>query len=283
MDDPTTSEPATNPTRFRRWADLCTTDFAGLNPERTVAILPLGATEQHGPHLPLSVDTDLLEGILLETGQHLSPDLPVYLLPSLAVGYSPEHQAFAGTLTLRPETTLQLWSDIAESVARAGVRKLVLFNTHGGHTGMMDVVGRQLRSRFGLMVYSVSWFNLPLLDDVGADLNTQISAQEHRFGIHGGQVETSMMLALRPDRVRLTRAEQFHSTSEARAAQYPVLGNGRSAKLSWMAQDYHPGGAVGNAALANQQLGQQLISAAGRAFASLLSEVVALPLSTLRD
>jgi creatinine amidohydrolase len=123
-----------------------------------VAILPLGATEQHGPHLPLSVDTDLLEGILLETGQHLSPDLPVYLLPSLAVGYSPEHQAFAGTLTLRPETTLQLWSDIAESVARAGVRKLVLFNTHGGHTGMMDVVGRQLRSRFGLMVYSVSWF-----------------------------------------------------------------------------------------------------------------------------
>ncbi len=283
MDEPSRPSLVATSPQFRRWADLCTTDFSQLNPERTVAVLPLGATEQHGPHLPLSVDSDLLEGILAETGRHLPADLPAYLLPSQVVGYSPEHQAFAGTLSLRPETVIQLWTDIAESVARAGLRKMVLFNTHGGHVGMMDVVGRQWRTRFGLLVYSVNWFNLPLLDEHGADLNALIPAAEHRFGVHGGQVETSMMLALRPDRVSLDKAEHFRSSSEVRAAQYPVLGNGRSAKLSWMVQDYHPSGAVGNAAAANARLGQQLVQAAGRSFARLLGEVVDLPLGTLRS
>ncbi len=283
MDDLPRSSPAANTPQLRRWADLCTTDFAQLNPERAVAVLPLGATEQHGPHLPLSVDSDLLEGILAETGQHLASDFPAYLLPLQAVGYSPEHQGFAGTLSLRPETVIQLWTDIAESVARAGVRKMVLFNTHGGHVGMMDVVGRQWRSRFGLMVYSVNWFNLPLFDDQGVDLNTRIPADEQRFGVHGGQVETSMMLALRPDRVSLAHAEHFRSSSELRAARYPILGNGRSAKLSWLVQDYHPSGAVGNAAAAQSQLGRQLVQAAGRSFAQLLTELVAMPLSTVQN
>lgn len=264
-----------------RWGDLCTTDFAALDPERTVAVLPVAATEQHGPHLPLSVDTDLVEGVLAAAGPHLGEGWPVYVLPTQAVGLSPEHERFAGTLTLRADTILQLWFDIGACVARAGVRKLLIFNSHGGHTGLMDVVGRELRARHDLLVYSASWFNLPLLDEQGQDLNERIAPQEHRFGIHAGLVETSMMLALRPNTVRLAQARDFPSTSQVRAQHWPILGNGRSAKLAWQMQDYHPAGAAGNAAAADAQLGAALVQAAGRSLAALLLELSQLPLATL--
>lgn len=267
----------------RRWADLCTTDFSDLDPERTMAILPLGATEQHGPHLPLSVDTDLVEGIAAACATHLPAACPAYWLPTQAIGFSPEHQRFPGTLTLKAETIVQLWLDIGASVARAGVRKLLFFNAHGGHTGMMDVVARELRTRLDLLVYSVSWFNLPLLDAAGHDLNAGLTATEQRFGIHAGQVETSMMLALRPAVVRMAYARDFPSTSQQRAQNYPILGNGRSAKLAWHMQDYHPQGAVGNAAAASADTGAQFIDAAARALVQLLQEFSALPLSTLVD
>ena len=268
---------------LRRWADLCTTDFSRLDPERTVAVLPVAAIEQHGPHLPLSVDADLVEGILTAAGPHLTAACPAYVLPTQSIGLSPEHQRFSGTLTLRPETVLRLWTDIGESVARAGVRKLLIFNSHGGHAGIMDLVARDLRTRLDMLVYSASWFNLPLLDEQGHDLNTRFSAAEHRFGIHAGQVETSMMLALKPELVRMHRARDFPSTSQQRAAQYPILGNGRSAKLAWQMQDYHPQGAVGNAALADAATGRALVEAAGRSLAQLLQELSELPLSTLVD
>ncbi|NIC43018.1 creatininase family protein [Aquabacterium sp. A08] len=271
------------PGRLPRWGDLCTTDFAGLDPARTVAVLPLAATEQHGPHLPLSVDADLLDGVLDAAAPHLPDDCPVWVLPPQVVGLSPEHQRFPGTLTLGLDTLVHLWCDLGASVARAGVRKLLLFNSHGGHTGAMDVVGRELRSRHDLLVYSSSWFNLPLLDEHGQDLNARISADEHRFGIHGGQVETAMMLALHPERVRMDRARDFASTSRDRSRRYPVLGNGRSAKLAWQTQDYNAQGAVGNAAAADATLGRALVDAAGRSLAQLLQEFSQLPLSTLVD
>lgn len=266
---------------LRRWADLCTTDFAAFDPERAVAVWPLGATEQHGPHLPLDVDSAIVDGVLTQAGLHVSPDLPVYVLPTLALGLSPEHQAFAGTLTLRAETVLALWLDVGASVARAGVRKLLLFNGHGGHTGMMDVVARELRTRHGLLVYSCSWFNLPLHDETGQDLNRCFSGAEHRFGIHAGQIETSLMMALRPDAVRTGHAQDFASTSAQRAQRYPILGNGRTAKLAWQIQDYHPQGAVGNAAAADAALGSALLRAAGRSLAQMLQELSDLPLATL--
>ena len=270
----------TFPSRF--WADLATTDFAALDRARAIAVLPVAATEQHGPHLPLSVDTDLVDGVVRASLPHLSTDLPALFLPTQAVGYSPEHTAFAGTLTLKAETLIRLWTDIAESVAAAGVKKLVLFNSHGGQVSLLDVVARDLRARLGMLVYSVSWFNLPLPDETGADVNALFSAAEHRFGVHAGDVETSMMLALRPDRVRMDQAQNFHSTSQDRAAKFPVLGNGKSAKLAWQMQDYNPHGAAGNAAAATADKGQALVQAAGRALAQLLAEVDRLPADTLR-
>ena len=271
----------TLPSRF--WADLCTRDFAQLDPARTIAVLPVAATEQHGPHLPLSVDSVLADGIVAASLPHLAPELSVLFLPTQAVGLSPEHARFTGTLTLRAETVLRLWTEIGESVAAAGVRKLLLFNSHGGQVSVMDLVARDLRARLNVLVYSCSWFNLPLHDAQGQDLNALFSAEEHRFGIHGGEIETSMMLALAPQRVQMDQARHFASTAQARAQQFPILGNGRSAKLGWQTQDYQPAGAIGNAAAATAAKGEALVQAAGRALAQLLAELDQLPLSTLVD
>jgi creatinine amidohydrolase len=261
----------------RFWAELSTADFASLDPAATVAVLPVGATEQHGPHLPLSVDQTLADGMVAAALPQLPAGLPVLVLPTQQVGYSPEHADFAGTLTLSAQTVIATWVELGECVARAGVKKLLLFNTHGGQVSLADIVARELRTRCGLIVYACSWWNLPLGDAVTG----LFSAQEHRFGVHGGEIETSLMLALRPQAVRMAQARNFASTSQQRAAHYPILGDGKSAKLGWSMQDYNPDGAAGNAAAATAEKGQAVLQATGQALARLLQEISALPLDTV--
>lgn len=263
------------PSRF--WSQLTTTDFAALDAARTVAVLPVGATEQHGPHLPLSVDQSLVDGIVARALPLLPADAPVLVLPTQAVGYSPEHADFAGTLTLPVETVIATWIALGECVARAGVRKLLLFNAHGGQVSLLDIVARELRVRCGLIVYGCSWWNLPL----GEDVTGQFSADEHRFGVHAGEIETSLMLALASDTVRMGEARDFASSSRERAAKYAVLGNGRSAKLGWAMRDYNSQGAAGNAAAATAAKGEAVLQAAARELARLLGEMADLPLSTV--
>jgi creatinine amidohydrolase len=263
----------------RFWADLTTRDFAQFDPARTVAVLPLGATEQHGPHLPLGVDQVLVDGIVAAVLPQLAPELPVLFLPTQAVGYSPEHARFDGTLTAGASTLIALWTDLGESVARAGVRKLLLFNAHGGQVSLMDIVARELRARCKLIVYSSSWWNLPLGDGVTG----LFTPEEHRFGVHAGEIETSMMLTLAPGRVRMAQASDFKSTSQQRAQRHPILGNGRSAKLGWEMQDYNPMGAAGNAAAATPEKGRALVEAAATQLAAMLQELSDLPLSTVVD
>jgi creatinine amidohydrolase len=271
----------------RFWADLSARDFAALQTSgdaaRTIAVLPVAATEQHGPHLPLSVDTVLVDGVIAAALPHLAADLKVLILPTQMVGLSPEHARFAGTLTLSNETVIRLWTEIAQSVAAAGIHKLVLINAHGGNVSVMDLVARDLRARLDMLVYSVSWFNLPLIDPQGQgqDQNALFTPEEQRFGIHGGDVETSMMLALDPAHVDMSQARDFASTAQTRSQQFPILGNGKSAKLAWQTQDYNPAGAVGNAANATAAKGVALVDAAGRALAQLLAEVHHLPADTL--
>ena len=261
----------------RFWSQLTTRDFAALDAAATVAVLPLGATEQHGPHLPLGVDTVLADGIVAASLPLLPAGLPVLFLPTQQIGLSPEHARFAGTLTLSAETVIRMWKEIGAGVARAGVKKLVLFNAHGGHVGAMDIVARELRAAHGLIVYSVSWFNLPL-----GDAGAQFGAGEHRFGVHAGEIETSMMLALAPQQVRMAEAKNFRSASEQRAADYAILGNGKSAKLGWAMEDYNTQGAAGNAAAATAPRGQAVVDAAAQQLALLLAEVSRLPLDTAR-
>ena len=265
------------------WSDLTTADFAELDTARAIAVLPVAATEQHGPHLPLSVDTDLVNGVIDAALPHLAGDLPALFLPTQAVGFSPEHTRFAGTLTLKAETLMRVWTEIGECVAASGVKKMVLFNAHGGQVGALDLVARDLRARLGLLVYSVNWFNLPLVDAQGHDVNALFSAEEHRFGIHAGEIETSMMLALKPERVRMAQAGYFRSASQQRAADFPILGNGKSAKLGWQMQDYNAEGAVGNAGAATAEKGRAVLDAAGRALAALLAEIDRLPPTVLSE
>ena len=278
---PSSSPSATTPARW--WADLGTRDFAqrkasGLAAQ-TVAVLPVAAIEQHGPHLPLSVDATLLQGVIDAALPLLPADLPVLFLPPQNVGLSPEHIRYPGTLTLSPATIIALWTELGECVARAGVKKLLLFNGHGGQVSVMDIVARELRTRCDLLVYSASWFSLPLPETVAG----QFSAAEHRFGIHAGEIETSMMLHLAPATVHMAHAQDFRSTSQDRSEQYAILGNGKSAKLGWQMQDYHPAGAVGNAAAASADKGRTVVEAAATQLVALLQEMAALPLATLRD
>ena len=263
------------------WSDLTARHFAQLmdSPEidRVVAVLPVAATEQHGPHLPVSVDTTLVNGVVEAALPHLPAGLPVLFLPTQQVGKSNEHIRFPGTLTLSAQTVISIWMELGACVARTGIKKLVLFNSHGGQVSLMDIVARDLRAAHDLIVYSTNWYTLPLGDTVTG----LFPPEEHRFGIHAGDMETSMMLALREKYVDMQQARDFHSSSEERAAKYPILGNGSSAKLGWQMQDYNAMGAAGNAAAATAAKGRALIDAAGLQLARLLQEVSQLPLSTL--
>jgi creatinine amidohydrolase len=262
------------PSKF--WADLTSRHFTLLAASsainQTVAVLPVAAIEQHGPHLPVSVDTSLVDGVIQAALPHLPDSLPVLFLPTQQVGKSNEHIRYPGTLTLSAQTLISVWMELGACVARAGIKKLVLFNSHGGQVSVMDIVARDLRTTHDLIVFSSNWFTLPL----GEEVMNLFTPAEHRFGIHAGDMETSMMLALREKYVDMKHAQNFHTQAEERAKTYPILGNGTSAKLGWQMQDYNPYGAAGTAAK-----GDAVINAAGLQLARMLQEISNLPLSTL--
>lgn len=268
---PTSSRP---PTRF--WAELATGDFDGMDPARTVAVLPVAATEQHGPHLPLCVDTTIVDGLVAATLARLPADSRALFLPTLAIGKSNEHGRFPGTLSLSAHTLIDAWMEIGAGVCAAGVRKLVIFNAHGGQSALMDVVNHDLRERHGLMVFAVNWYRLGLPAGI-------VDPDELRFGIHGGEIETSMMLALAPQLVDMQRAADFDSRLRQLATAQPILGDGLSARLGWQAQDLNPSGAVGNAAAATAEKGCVIIDFVAARFAQLLGEVAQAPLTMLVD
>ena len=267
------------PSKF--WADLTSRHFLQLAASdvinQTVAVLPVAAIEQHGPHLPVSVDTSLVNGVIQAALPHLPESLPVLFMPTQQVGKSNEHIRFPGTLTLSAQTLISVWMELGACVARAGIKKLVLFNSHGGQISVMDIVARDLRTAHDLIVFSSNWFTLPLGDEV---MNLFAPA-EHRFGIHAGDMETSMMLALREKYVDMQHAQHFETQAQERAKSYPILGNGTSAKLGWQMQDYNPYGAAGDASIATAAKGHAVINAAGLQLARMLQEISNLPLSTL--
>ena len=269
------------PSKF--WADLTSRHFSQLATSgvinQTVAILPVAAIEQHGPHLPVSVDTSLVNGVVQAALPHLPESLPVLFMPTQQIGKSNEHIRYPGTLTLSAQTLISVWMELGACVARAGIKKLLLFNSHGGQASVMDIVARDLRTAHDLAVFSSNWYTLPLGDEV---MNL-FPPDEHRFGIHAGDMETSMMLALREKYVDMAHAQHFHTQAQERAKIYPILGNGTSAKLGWQMQDYNPYGAAGNAALATAAKGHAVIDAAGLQLARLLQEISSLPLSTLTE
>lgn len=257
------------PTAF--WQDLCTTDFAAVDADRTIALLPVAAVEQHGPHLPLSTDAVINEGIVRLTMQRLPATSSVLVLPALSVGDSLEHTAFKGTLSVDLQPLLGLWLSIGHSVARAGVRKLVIFNSHGGQRAHVDQVALRLRADCGMLVVRAHSFAL----GVPAGL---FDADELAHGLHGGAVETSLMLHLRPDLVRLHALADFPSSGRTWAARGSVLGFEEPAGLGWMMQDVNPDGACGNATAATAAKGELVLGHLADRLVTLLGDVARHPL-----
>ncbi|MFK7837365.1 MAG: creatininase family protein [Sulfitobacter sp.] len=247
------------------WADLPSTAFSDL-PGTCIAVLPLGAVEQHGPHLPLSVDRDLADEIVQRMLNTLQHDQSVLVLPTLAITKSGEHDRFPGTLSLGPETLLAVLRDIGASVARAGVTRLVFLNAHGGNIALLEVAGRELRIKHGMVVASCSWFGF-------ADYDGVISAEDLAHDIHAGDIETSAMLAAHPDKVDMGKAQDFRPAMRQWNAQFEYIGlNGQPARPAWIADDLHVDGACGDAAAATPAKGEHLLTTASTGFAAFLAE-----------
>jgi creatinine amidohydrolase len=254
----------------RYWWDLTTEEFAGLDPGRAVVLLPVCAVEQHGPHLPLRVDAAINAGILARALELVSPDLQLLVLPAQNVGKSNEHSAFPGTLSINYETLGRLWYDLAESAHRAGCRKIIFFNSHGGQPQLIDIVCRELRVRLNMLAVNCAWFNVTQMSDL-------FEAQELQYGIHGGAVETSIMLHLHPDLVKMERARNFVSNAIALEAQCAVLRVEGATGIGWQTQDLNHAGACGDATRANASLGKVLVERAAVALAALVADVARQP------
>jgi creatinine amidohydrolase len=257
------------------WQDLTTTDFGGVDPERTLALLPVAAVEQHGPHLPLATDALINDGIVRATLERLPTDLTLLVLPAQNVGLSPEHTSFAGTLSIRDSSLLDVWTDLGRSVARTGLRKLVVFNTHGGQKTLVDLLAMRLRSELGMLVVRATYFAFGATPGL-------FDPAEALHDIHGGEVETSLLLHLRPDLVRTAALADFKGLPHELATRHRLLGAEKPVGIGWRAEDLNPAGACGNAARADGRRGAQHLSYLADRLAGLVGELAATPLTILK-
>ncbi len=260
----------------RFWWDHSTEAFAARDLGNTVVILPVGAIEQHGPHLPVKVDAAIGAGILSAALEQLPADADVLVLPGVPYGKSDEHIAFPGTIALTGETLQRVWMEIAESVHRAGARKLLFFNAHGGQMALMDITCRAIRIKLGMLAVAASWFRITPVEDL-------FSAAEMTHGIHGGDLETSVMLALYPDVVAMDKAEDFVPLTVAIEASGSSLTAEGNVGFGWQAQDLHPAGVCGNAAAATVDKGHLVVERAAAALNRLIGDVADFDLAQLQQ
>jgi creatinine amidohydrolase len=250
----------------RDWTDLSWPEIGTAEAARWIAVLPLAATEQHGPHLPLDTDVMIAKAYLGRVRELLPTTLPVSFLPIERVGISTEHIDFPGTLTLSTEVALKSWMAIGESVARAGIKKLVMVTSHGGNSAAMSLVAQDLRAFHGMLAVTTSWSRFGTPQGLFSD-------DELRHGIHAGAVETSIMLARFAEHVRKDKIADFPPASIAMEKKFQRLSAHRPTPFAWQAQDLHPSGAVGDATKATAAKGEQLIEHGARGFIELLDDV----------
>jgi creatinine amidohydrolase len=260
----------------RFWTDLAWPDFQARDMAKVIAVLPLAAVEQHGPHLPVSVDSAIMDGYLARVVERLPDDLPALFLPVQRIGASIEHEAFPGTLSLSFETAARAWIEIGASVRRTGCRKLVLLNSHGGNVAVMEAVARELRARHGMFVVNASWHRFGYPDGLFSDA-------ERAHGIHGGDVETSLMMAFEPDSVREGEIADFPSAGASMEREFAWLGAVRPIGFGWMSQDLSESGAMGDASAATPHKGESAADYGATAFIELLRDVEAFDLERLAE
>lgn len=231
-----------------------------------IAVLPLGATEQHGPHLPLETDTIIAQGIANRLAAALQDPGSVRFEPVEAVGYSPEHLEFPGSRSLAYGEAIERWIGIGRKASESGIRKFVMLNAHGGNSPLMTIVATELRVRYGMLAVATSWtrFGYP------AGL---VSDEERTIGIHGGLIETSVLLALRPDLVDMAKAREFPSAQSRFARDFTHLRAYGPHAFGWKMGDLSPEGVVGNAAAASAEAGAQILDHAVAGLVELIADV----------
>ena len=240
-----------------------------------IAVLPLGAHEGHGPHLPFETDTLIAEGVAGRLMAVLPPHLPVTILPTEPVGYSPEHLDVSGTRSLTYGEAIERWLRIAEDLHRLGIRKLVLLNAHGGNSPLMTIVATEARIRFNMLVVATAWTRFGQPDG-------WIAPEDKALDIHGGDIETSVMLALHPEKVAMDKAERFGSRQAEFSARFAHLRAYGPHAFGWKMSDLNPKGVAGDASAATAEKGEALIAHALRGLVALLEDVAAFDADTLR-
>lgn len=237
------------PNRKIWWTDFVAPDFQHIDPMKTIAILPIAAVEQHGPHLPVGTDTILNQGCLNLLAERAAADLDIRILPIQSVGKSNEHLWQKGTITLPAHVQIDAWTEIGLSVARAGIRKLVFINSHGGNEEIMGIVARELRVRENMLAVKTSWTRFGAPDGMYSDI-------ERRHGIHAGDLETSLVMHFRPELVAHNRVQDFPSVAVEDEAGFKYLRPTGQHAYAWVASDLNPHGAVGEAQKATAEKGR---------------------------
>ncbi|MEO1703510.1 MAG: creatininase family protein [Pseudomonadota bacterium] len=253
------------------WGDFTAREFENLNPHETIAVLPIAATEQHGPHLPVSTDHAIMKG-MLETVFPLLPDeIDVRFLPIQCIGKSNEHIRVAGTLTMDATTIIDAWNQIGDSVARTGIRKLIIVNSHGGNEELMGIVARDLRVKHHMLAVKTSWNRFGFPDGL-------FSQDNCTHGIHGDDYETSLMLHFAPETVKMEHAQNFASSTPRARQSFKHLAPQSPHAYAWIAGDIHPEGVAGEAHLATAEKGAAVASHQTKRFVELIADVRAMQL-----
>ena len=241
------------------WREMGRDAFADPAIGEAIAVLPIAAIEQHGPHLPTGTDALLAEGYIARVVAQMPQDLPLIFLPVQQVGWSEEHLDGAGTLTSSWSRLLPVWMDICLSVKRAGINKIIVINSHGGNVPLMDILTQDLRVHHGLLASATNWLRFGYPDGL-------FSEDEIAFGIHGGAIETSLMLALAPELVDMAKARAFASDQQRLSEDAEHLRYYGRQSMGWMASDLNEAGVVGDASVASAEKGEALLDHIVRSF-----------------
>ena len=244
----------------RNFAYLTWKQVDDLPRAATLLVLPTAAIEQHGHHLPLATDT-LINNLLLGKALARVPaELPIYALPPVCYGKSNEHLGFPGTLSVSAQTFMAVVRDLGASIASAGFKKVVLYNTHGGNTPLVDVLARDLRAEFGLRTFS-------LFGSAGATFDV-VCAQERTYGFHAGEIETAFLLHATPE---LVRTDEYTSNYIARVDEPELLKpEGSSANFAWLTKDIASSGVMGDPSPATAANGKRWSDEAAQRIAEIL-------------
>ena len=249
----------------RNFAYLTWKQVDALPRDHTLLVLPTAAIEQHGPHLPLATDT-LINSILLGAAlQRLPAETLVYVLPAVCYGKSNEHIGFPGTLSVSSATFMAVLRDLGASIAASGFKKLVLFNTHGGNSSLVDVVARDLRAEFGLRLFS--------LFGSGGAAFTGLGDQERAYGFHAGEVETSFLLSAIPELVHTGEYTQNYIADIAKPEL--LKPENASATFAWLTRDIAPSGVMGDPNPSTAEKGALWIEEAATKIAAALTAMPA--------